>query len=341
MSKEEKKMIQRFMKITKIQDENEAIAYLNKFRYNLDNAIDYYFIYNNIEPIEKKNLDIEPVIEIQKEKPFSIIPDFRKICSFDSCNNCLFEKENKNDQIFKDIPSLINKNDFEKQLKKKLVLYFLYDNNSISKLKEIIDIIKNNSYINFKIETFCSLTKEEFKNSFLKLNLCEDVICPIIVFCHNKNKNGGFNKNSIIGIFDGKRESYDFPSYFMEILNQNKSTINQFEKPSFSISTQQVFITDDGFNNNKNGINEKINIEFAFPGGEIIEKEFMIKDTIEDLYNYLLSLGDKLYNELDSKQFYIAITEPFTPIKENYYKKTLKELNFTNNQRLNIMDNSN
>ena len=67
----------------------------------------------------------------------------------------------------------------------------------------------------------------------------------------------------------------------------------------------------------------------------------MIKDTIEDLYNYLLSLGDKLYNELDSKQFYIAITEPFTPIKENYYKKTLKELNFTNNQRLNIMDNSN
>ena len=338
MSKEEKKMIQRFMKITNTKDENLSIAYLNKFLYNLDNAIEAYFSNNYINPIEKKNLEAEPVIEIQNEKPLSIFPNFTKMFSFDSCNNCLFENENKIDKIFKDIPSLINKNDFEKKLKQKLVLYILYDKNSISKLKEIIDIIKNNPYINFKIENFCSLIKEEYKNSLLKISLSEDVICPIIVFCHNKNKNDGFNKRSIIAVFDGKKESFDFPIFFMKILNQNKSTINQFDKPSFSI--QEVFITDNGLNNNKNGINEKIKVTFFFPSDKNFEKEFFINDTIEDLYAYLLNLGDELYNELDSKNFYIAIPEPFTPIKEDFYNKTLKELNFKNEQTLNIIDNS-
>ena len=336
MSKEEKKMIQRFMTITKIKNENSSIAYLNKYLYNLDNAIEAYFLNNNIDPIERKNIEIEPIIEIQKEKPFSIIPNFKKLISFDSCNNCFFEIENEIDEIFKDIPSIIDKNNFEKNLKQKLVLYILYDKNSISKLKEIMDIIKNNSYINFKIETFCSLIKEEYKNSSLKLNLAEDVICPIIVFCHNKNKDGGFNKNSIIAVFDGKRESYDFPSFFMEILKQNKNTINKFDKPSFS--NHQYFVTDNGLNNNINGINEKINIKFVFPGDKTIEKEFMKKDTIEDLYKYLLNLGDELFTELESDKFFIAIPHPFTPIKKDFYKKTLKELNFNNNQIINVID---
>ena len=61
MSKEEKKMIQRFMTITKIKNENSSIAYLNKYLYNLDNAIEAYFLNNNIDPIERKNIEIEPM----------------------------------------------------------------------------------------------------------------------------------------------------------------------------------------------------------------------------------------------------------------------------------------
>ena len=89
MISSEKKMMEKFMRITNEKDENISSAFLNKYLYNLDNAIEAYFLNNNIDPIERKNIEIEPIIEIQKEKPFSIIPDFRKIFSFDSDDGTL------------------------------------------------------------------------------------------------------------------------------------------------------------------------------------------------------------------------------------------------------------
>ena len=335
MISSEKKMMEKFMRITNEKDENISSAFLNKYLYNLDNAIEAYFDNYNIDPCEDKIKEIEPNIEINEEKQFSIIPNFSNLLSFNLCKTLINDDKKEIEKLFKEIPSVINKKDLEINLKNKLCLFFLYDNNSIEKLKEIIEVIKTNLYINFKIENYCSIIKEEYKNSEIKLLLKEDVICPIIIFCHNINKEKGFNKNSIITVFDGKRESYDFPKFFIENLKQIKSNLCKNEQSFFGSNNY-------GTTNCRDNINEDniINIKFIFPSGKCIEKTFLKNDTIETLYNYLISLGEELFSELDSTKFRIYINQPYTFFKEDSFKKTLREVNFNNNQIINIIDDS-
>ena len=88
---------------------------------------------------------------------------------------------------------------------------------------------------------------------------------------------------------------------------------------------------------NLNDLNT-ILIQFQFPSDKRIERKFLISDKVELLYTYLISLDDKLYSELESKEFFLAFSQPYFPLKEEYFDKTLFELNFNKTQILVILD---
>ena len=64
----------------------------------------------------------------------------------------------------------------------------------------------------------------------------------------------------------------------------------------------------------------------------------MKDDKLEIVYTYLISLGKELYSELNSNYFYLALTRPYIPLKENYFNTTLSELNFNKTQLLIILN---
>jgi hypothetical protein len=62
-------------------------------------------------------------------------------------------------------------------------------------------------------------------------------------------------------------------------------------------------------NENKEGVTL---IVFRFPDGvKRIQRRFYIKDTIQDLYDFIMSLGNEIYTESSSSRFSIIQTFPF------------------------------
>ena len=392
MSNSNNELIEKFMKITKISNSDFALGYLKKYNFDLEKSIDLFFENNGINPCEinEKN---ESNNTNNTVFGFLSLPNFLSFKMFKYCER----NENKSiDELFTNLPSLINKKDFQNYLNTKLCLYFLYDEDSKEEMKELINVIKNNYYIYFKIEKYCVTLFNNFNSSNFELFLDDNLKCPIVLFCYNNINEKKFSKKSIKENFDGKKNVNEFPQFFLNTLknylsNLNKTPTDNLEfKEEKKINNEEINTTineekkdeietiknEINLNNNINNeikFNQKYNqkkipnlnkifylspfeaknklpeepnlndlntilIQFQFPSDKRIERKFLISDKVELLYTYLISLDDKLYSELESKEFFLAFSQPYFPLKEEYFDKTLFELNFNKTQILVILD---
>ena len=392
MSNNKNELIEKFMKITKISNNDFAFGYLKKYDFDLEKSIDLFFENNGINPCEiKENNESDNT----NSKLFGILslPNFLSIQMF---KNCKRNENNSIDEKFTDLPSLINKKDFENYLDKKLCLYFLYDEDSKEEMKDLLNVIKNNSYINFKIEKYCVTLFNSFNSSNIELFLDDNLKCPIVLFCYNNINEKKFNKKSIKENFDGKKNVNEFPQFFFDTLknylfNLNKTSsndnlefnektinneeintkINEEKKEEIKIIKNEINLNNNinneiKFNQiyNQNNIpklnkifylspfeaknklpeepnlldNDIVVILFLFPNHNRKQRNFLKSDKLEIVYTYLISLGKELYSELNSNYFYLALTRPYIPLKENYFNTTLSELNFNKTQLLIIIN---
>ena len=385
MNINESELVNQFMKITNISNKNFALAYLKKNKFDIENAIDEFFDNNNIDPCNVNNNDL-----LTEKNLSNILTNFM---SLEMCKNCIKNRDTIN-SIFDGIPALINKNHLEKNLQKKLCLFFIYDDESFETLKNFLDFMKKNLYIFLKIQKYCVVLKDNYFNSGIELKLDKVLNCPVLLFCYNNLSKKGFIKSSVKEIYEIKKNNINnFPKFFLQALKkykeQNKEIesetkeieINNKEEKNEEINDNNNNEKDNDNNNNKllnnNFINPKLNkknslknikiinkiflqkpkeaknklpeepnlndlntilIQFQFPSDKRIERKFLISDKVELLYTYLISLDDKLYSELESKEFFLAFSQPYFPLKEEYFEKTLFELNFNKTQILVILD---
>ena len=387
MNINESELINQFMKITNISNKNFALAYLKKNKFDIENAIDEFFDNNNIDPCNINNNDL-----LTEKNLSNILTNFM---SLEMCKNCIKNRDTIN-SIFDGIPALINKNHLEKNLQKKLCLFFIYDDESFETLKKFLDFIKKNLYIFLKIQKYCVVLKDNYFNSGIELKLDKALNCPVLLFCYNNLNKKGFIKSSVKEIYEIKNNNINnFPKFFLQALKKYKAQNNEIESETKEIEInnkeeENEEINDNNNNNNEknndnnnnessnnNFINPKLNkknslkkvkkinkiflqkpkeaknklpeepnlndlntilIQFQFPSDKRIERKFLISDKVELLYTYLISLDDKLYSELESKEFFLAFSQPYFPLKEEYFEKTLFELNFNKTQILVILD---
>ena len=387
MNINESELINQFMKITNISNKNFALAYLKKNKFDIENAIDEFFDNNNIDPCNINNNDL-----LTEKNLSNILTNFM---SLEMCKNCIKNRDTIN-SIFDGIPALINKNHLEKNLQKKLCLFFIYDDESFETLKKFLDFIKKNLYIFLKIQKYCVVLKDNYFNSGIELKLDKALNCPVLLFCYNNLNKKGFIKSSVKEIYEIKNNNINnFPKFFLQALKKYKAQNNEIESETKEIEInnkeeENEEINDNNNNNNEknndnnnnessnnNFINPKLNkknslkkvkkinkiflqkpkeaknklpeepnlndlntilIQFQFPSDKRIERKFLISDKVELLYTYLISLDDKLYSELESKEFFLAFSQPYFPLKEEYFDKTLFELNFNKTQILVILD---
>ena len=385
MNINESELVNQFMKITNISNKNFALAYLKKNKFDIENAIDEFFDNNNIDPCNVNNNDL-----LTEKNLSNILTNFM---SLEMCKNCIKNRDTIN-SIFDGIPALINKNHLEKNLQKKLCLFFIYDDESFETLKKFLDFIKKNLYIFLKIQKYCVVLKDNYFNSGIELKLDKVLNCPVLLFCYNNLSKKGFIKSSVKEIYEIKKNNINnFPKFFLQALKKYKAQnneiesetkeieINNKEEKNEEINDNNNNEKDNDNNNNKllnnNFINPKLNkknslknikiinkiflqkpkeaknklpeepnlndlntilIQFQFPSDKRIERKFLISDKVELLYTYLISLDDKLYSELESKEFFLAFSQPYFPLKEEYFDKTLFELNFNKTQILVILD---
>ena len=387
MNINESELINQFMKITNISNKNFALAYLKKNKFDIENAIDEFFDNNNIDPCNINNNDL-----LTEKNLSNILTNFM---SLEMCKNCIKNRDTIN-SIFDGIPALINKNHLEKNLQKKLCLFFIYDDESFETLKKFLDFIKKNLYIFLKIQKYCVVLKDNYFNSGIELKLDKALNCPVLLFCYNNLNKKGFIKSSVKEIYEIKNNNINnFPKFFLQALKKYKEQNKEIESETKEIEInnkeeENEEINDNNNNNNEknndnnnnessnnNFINPKLNkknslkkvkkinkiflqkpkeaknklpeepnlndlntilIQFQFPSDKRIERKFLISDKVELLYTYLISLDDKLYSELESKEFFLAFSQPYFPLKEEYFEKTLFELNFNKTQILVILD---
>ena len=387
MNINESELINQFMKITNISNKNFALAYLKKNKFDIENAIDEFFDNNNIDPCNVNNNDL-----LTEKNLSNILTNFM---SLEMCKNCIKNRDTIN-SIFDGIPALINKNHLEKNLQKKLCLFFIYDDESFETLKKFLDFIKKNLYIFLKIQKYCVVLKDNYFNSGIELKLDKALNCPVLLFCYNNLNKKGFIKSSVKEIYEIKNNNINnFPKFFLQALKKYKEQNKEIESETKEIEInnkeeENEEINDNNNNNNEknndnnnnessnnNFINPKLNkknslkkvkkinkiflqkpkeaknklpeepnlndlntilIQFQFPSDKRIERKFLISDKVELLYTYLISLDDKLYSELESKEFFLAFSQPYFPLKEEYFEKTLFELNFNKTQILVILD---
>ena len=385
MNINESELVNQFMKITNISNKNFALAYLKKNKFDIENAIDEFFDNNNIDPCNINNNDL-----LTEKNLSNILTNFM---SLEMCKNCIKNRDTIN-SIFDGIPALINKNHLEKNLQKKLCLFFIYDDESFETLKNFLDFMKKNLYIFLKIQKYCVVLKDNYFNSGIELKLDKVLNCPVLLFCYNNLSKKGFIKSSVKEIYEIKKNNINnFPKFFLQALKKYKAQnneiesetkeieINNKEEKNEKINDNNNNEKDNDNNNNKllnnNFINPKLNkknslknikiinkiflqkpkeaknklpeepnlndlntilIQFQFPSDKRIERKFLISDKVELLYTYLISLDDKLYSELESKEFFLAFSQPYFPLKEEYFDKTLFELNFNKTQILVILD---
>ena len=385
MNINESELVNQFMKITNISNKNFALAYLKKNKFDIENAIDEFFDNNNIDPCNVNNNDL-----LTEKNLSNILTNFM---SLEMCKNCIKNRDTIN-SIFDGIPALINKNHLEKNLQKKLCLFFIYDDESFETLKNFLDFMKKNLYIFLKIQKYCVVLKDNYFNSGIELKLDKVLNCPVLLFCYNNLSKKGFIKSSVKEIYEIKKNNINnFPKFFLQALKKYKAQnneiesetkeieINNKEEKNEEINDNNNNEKDNDNNNNKllnnNFINPKLNkknslknikiinkiflqkpkeaknklpeepnlndlntilIQFQFPSDKRIERKFLISDKVELLYTYLISLDDKLYSELESKEFFLAFSQPYFPLKEEYFDKTLFELNFNKTQILFILD---
>lgn len=385
MNINESELINQFMKITNISNKNFALAYLKKNKFDIENAIDEFFDNNNIDPCNVNNNDL-----LTEKNLSNILTNFM---SLEMCKNCIKNRDTIN-SIFDGIPALINKNHLEKNLQKKLCLFFIYDDESFETLKKFLDFIKKNLYIFLKIQKYCVVLKDNYFNSGIELKLDKALNCPVLLFCYNNLNKKGFIKSSVKEIYEIKNNNINnFPKFFLQALKkykeQNKEIESETKEIEINNKEEENEEINDNNNNEKNNdnnnnessnnnfINPKLNkknslkkvkkinkiflqkpkeaknklpeepnlndlntilIQFQFPSDKRIERKFLISDKVELLYTYLISLDDKLYSELESKEFFLAFSQPYFPLKEEYFEKTLFELNFNKTQILVILD---
>ena len=385
MNINESELVNQFMKITNISNKNFALAYLKKNKFDIENAIDEFFDNNNIDPCNVNNNDL-----LTEKNLSNILTNFM---SLEMCKNCIKNRDTIN-SIFDGIPALINKNHLEKNLQKKLCLFFIYDDESFETLKNFLDFMKKNLYIFLKIQKYCVVLKDNYFNSGIELKLDKVLNCPVLLFCYNNLSKKGFIKSSVKEIYEIKKNNINnFPKFFLQALKKYKAQnneiesetkeieINNKEEKNEEINDNNNNEKDNDNNNNKllnnNFINPKLNkknslknikiinkiflqkpkeaknklpeepnlndlntilIQFQFPSDKRIERKFLISDKVELLYTYLISLDDQLYSELESKEFFLAFSQPYFPLKEEYFEKTLFELNFNKTQILVILD---
>ena len=385
MNINESELVNQFMKITNISNKNFALAYLKKNKFDIENAIDEFFDNNNIDPCNVNNNDL-----LTEKNLSNILTNFM---SLEMCKNCIKNRDTIY-SIFDGIPALINKNHLEKNLQKKLCLFFIYDDESFETLKNFLDFMKKNLYIFLKIQKYCVVLKDNYFNSGIELKLDKVLNCPVLLFCYNNLSKKGFIKSSVKEIYEIKKNNINnFPKFFLQALKKYKAQnneiesetkeieINNKEEKNEEINDNNNNEKDNDNNNNKllnnNFINPKLNkknslknvktinkiflqkpkeaknklpeepnlndlntilIQFQFPSDKRIERKFLISDKVELLYTYLISLDDQLYSELESKEFFLAFSQPYFPLKEEYFDKTLFELNFNKTQILVILD---
>ena len=385
MNINESELVNQFMKITNISNKNFALAYLKKNNFDIENAIDEFFDNNNIDPCNVNNNDL-----LTEKNLSNILTNFM---SLEMCKNCIKNRDTIN-SIFDGIPALINKNHLEKNLQKKLCLFFIYDDESFETLKNFLDFMKKNLYIFLKIQKYCVVLKDNYFNSGIELKLDKVLNCPVLLFCYNNLSKKGFIKSSVKEIYEIKKNNINnFPKFFLQALKKYKAQNNEIESETKEIEINNKEEKNEEINDNNNNekdndnsnnklsntnfINSKINkknslknvktinkiflqkpkeaknklpeepnlndlntilIQFQFPSDKRIERKFLISDKVELLYTYLISLDDKLYSELESKEFFLAFSQPYFPLKEEYFDKTLFELNFNKTQILVILD---
>lgn len=386
MNINESELVNQFMKITNISNKNFALAYLKKNKFDIENAIDEFFDNNNIDPCNVNNNDL-----LTEKNLSNILTNFM---SLEMCKNCIKNRDTIN-SIFDGIPALINKNHLEKNLQKKLCLFFIYDDESFETLKNFLDFMKKNLYIFLKIQKYCVVLKDNYFNSGIELKLDKVLNCPVLLFCYNNLSKKGFIKSSVKEIYEIKKNNINnFPKFFLQALKKYKAQNNEIESETKEIEINNKEEKNEEINDNNNNekendnnnnkllnnnfINPKLNkknslknikiiinkiflqkpkeaknklpeepnlndlntilIQFQFPSDKRIERKFLISDKVELLYTYLISLDDKLYSELESKEFFLAFSQPYFPLKEEYFDKTLFELNFNKTQILVILD---
>jgi cyclin-dependent kinase regulatory subunit CKS1 len=88
---------------------------------------------------------------------------------------------------------------------------------------------------------------------------------------------------------------------------------------------------------NKNDPNSTL-IVLRYPNGEQrVERRFLKTDIIQDLYNFVSSLGREIYTESENNGF--SIIQPFPPKQFNEMNKTLEEEGLVPNALLQIKEN--
>ena len=277
MSNSNNELIEKFMKITKISNSDFALGYLKKYNFDLEKSIDLFFENNGINPCEinEKN---ESNNTNNTVFGFLSLPNFLSFKMFKYCER----NENKSiDELFTNLPSLINKKDFQNYLNTKLCLYFLYDEDSKEEMKELINVIKNNYYIYFKIEKYCVTLFNNFNSSNFELFLDDNLKCPIVLFCYNNINEKKFSKKSIKENFDGKKNVNEFPQFFLNTLKNYLSNLNK--TPTDNLE----------FKEEKKINNEEINTT--------IKEEK--KDEIETIKNEI-NLNNNINNEIKLNQKY-------------------------------------
>ena len=221
MNINESELVNQFMKITNISNKNFALAYLKKNKFDIENAIDEFFDNNNIDPCNVNNNDL-----LTEKNLSNILTNFM---SLEMCKNCIKNRDTIN-SIFDGIPALINKNHLEKNLQKKLCLFFIYDDESFETLKNFLDFMKKNLYIFLKIQKYCVVLKDNYFNSGIELKLDKVLNCPVLLFCYNNLSKKGFIKSSVKEIYEIKKNNINNnnKSYFQD-LKKYKTQNNEIE----------------------------------------------------------------------------------------------------------------
>jgi hypothetical protein len=218
------------------------------------------------------------------------------------------------------------------------VLLFCYNNLNKkgfikSSVKEIYEI-KNNNINNFPKFFLQALKKYKEQNKEIESETKEIEI-------NNKEE-----KNEVINDNNNNEKDNDNNNNNNKISNTNfiNSKVNKKNSLKNVKTINKIFLQKPKEAKNKlpeepnlNDLNT-ILIQFQFPSDKRIERKFLISDKVELLYTYLISLDDQLYSELESKEFFLAFSQPYFPLKEEYFEKTLFELNFNKTQILVILD---
>ena len=251
MNINESELINQFMKITNISNKNFALAYLKKNKFDIENAIDEFFDNNNIDPCNVNNNDL-----LTEKNLSNILTNFM---SLEMCKNCIKNRDTIN-SIFDGIPALINKNHLEKNLQKKLCLFFIYDDESFETLKKFLDFIKKNLYIFLKIQKYCVVLKDNYFNSGIELKLDKALNCPVLLFCYNNLNKKGFIKSSVKEIYEIKNNNINnFPKFFLQALKKYKEQNKEIESETKEIEINNKEEENEEINDNNNNNNEKNN----------------------------------------------------------------------------------